>query len=194
MNKDCPPNKIRNPKNGKCVKLDSIIGRKIAIETLSIRQYNKLFPCPEGKIRNPMSGRCVNIKGKIGSELINTMKGEETLDNKQKKEEKPKPFSEDNIVNSKLLKELKISLNYCKRTLAVYQKTDYLKNLGKDVACEILPIITQQLLWLIDRHEEFLKIMNDPNYKKRNTETILLINTIQGQCKNATKILSGFGL
>jgi DNA ligase-1 len=41
----CPPNKIRNPKTGKCIK-----------EKLQEK------PCIEGKIRNPKTGRCITEK------------------------------------------------------------------------------------------------------------------------------------
>jgi hypothetical protein len=86
MNKNCPPNKIINPKTGRCVKKDGKIGmtiiesnrgkkkissRKRSKPRKSTRKMNKKSSdCPSNKIINPKTGRCVKKDGKIGLSLL----------------------------------------------------------------------------------------------------------------------------
>ena len=79
----CPPDKILNPKTGRCVKKDGKIGKELMKQTPKTpKQTPKQTPkptpktpkptksCPPDKILNPKTGRCVKRDGKIGKTLV----------------------------------------------------------------------------------------------------------------------------
>jgi hypothetical protein len=55
MKKECPENKVLNPKNGKCINDPNIKTIKKDITNKDVKKE-----CPEGKILNPKTGRCIN--------------------------------------------------------------------------------------------------------------------------------------
>lgn len=55
LEKPCPPNKIRNPKTGRC------ISQKVEKQKKDKDKKEKK-ECPPGKIRNPETGRCIDEK------------------------------------------------------------------------------------------------------------------------------------
>ena len=79
---DCPEGKIRNPKTGKCVKIDGRIGKEIlksrgksspkrdSPKRGSPKRDSPKNDCPEGKIRNPATKRCVSVDGIIGRKIL----------------------------------------------------------------------------------------------------------------------------
>lgn len=79
MVKNCSPDKIFNPKTGRCVKKDGKIGMAILSNFLSKKSEKKLTrrkpsrnskKCSPDKIINPETGRCVKKDGKIGLTLL----------------------------------------------------------------------------------------------------------------------------
>ena len=92
--KTCPPNKVLNPKSGRCVSKTGRIGRKLSESqnnkpvrrrsssrrssiqrrrssrrrSRSRSSVNKT--CPPNKVLNPKSGRCVSKTGIIGKKLL----------------------------------------------------------------------------------------------------------------------------
>ena len=68
--KECPPNKILNPKTGRCVNKTGKIGKQI-IKNLKTKPSKN---CPPEKILNPKTERCVKKDGKIGKEIIKNLK------------------------------------------------------------------------------------------------------------------------
>jgi DNA ligase-1 len=90
----CPPNKVLNPKTGRCIKIpsekqktkkepkpcppDKIInpktGRCIKISPEKQEKLKEPKPCPVGKIRNPETGRCITIKKSLAMPIINLEK------------------------------------------------------------------------------------------------------------------------
>jgi hypothetical protein len=79
----CPPEKIVNPKTGKCVNVDGKIGKQIIKQTsiLIVPRAHKTpkthktanKPCPIDMIINPPTGKCVKIAGKIGKQILKLM-------------------------------------------------------------------------------------------------------------------------
>jgi hypothetical protein len=65
--KECPPDKILNPKTNRCVSKTGIIGKKL----LNNKNNNKNPNCPSDKILNPKTNRCVSKTGIIGKKLLN---------------------------------------------------------------------------------------------------------------------------
>jgi len=59
MNKQCPSNKILNPKTNRCVKRSGVIGRRLLVKK-----------CSDDQILNPQTGRCVKRSGVIGRRLL----------------------------------------------------------------------------------------------------------------------------
>ena len=56
----CPPGKILNLNSRRCVKRDSLKGKRLIKEQEG---------CPPGKMINPNTNRCIDIEGKIGRRL-----------------------------------------------------------------------------------------------------------------------------
>lgn len=55
--KPCPPDKIRNPETGRCIKK-----KEIKIKEKVKEKVKETEPCPPGKIRNSKTGRCIKEK------------------------------------------------------------------------------------------------------------------------------------
>jgi hypothetical protein len=75
--KECPPDKIFNPKSGRCVSKIGNIGKELSKSKtksnspkIPVPKVHKINKCPPDKILNPKSGRCVSKTGKIGKELL----------------------------------------------------------------------------------------------------------------------------
>lgn len=87
MVKNCPSEKILNPVTGRCVKKDSLLGKKIVkglIVPKKMLEVKKGKDCPDGKVLNPMTGRCVNIDSVLGKKIMKEKK-ESTKKMDQKK-------------------------------------------------------------------------------------------------------------
>lgn len=68
--KPCPPDKIINPKTGRCIKI-SPEKKEIIIKEPK--------PCPVGKIRNPETGRCITIKKNLDEITTSTINLEKKI-------------------------------------------------------------------------------------------------------------------
>jgi len=76
--KECPTDKILNPKTNRCVNKTSKLGKTILQEPTTTTTQNKTRKvsskksneCPPDKIINPATKRCVNKTGKIGKLLL----------------------------------------------------------------------------------------------------------------------------
>jgi serine/threonine protein kinase len=66
-NKECPDDKILNPKTNRCVKKDGKIGKELINKTHKRSPIKK--KCTDDKILNPKTNRCVKKDGKIGKNI-----------------------------------------------------------------------------------------------------------------------------
>ena len=66
----CPPNKILNPKTGRCVLKSGKLGQALLKNKTRPSPSPVQSPCPPNKIINPKTGRCVLKNGKLGQELL----------------------------------------------------------------------------------------------------------------------------
>ena len=77
----------------------------------------------------------------------------------------------------------------CRTVVKHYQTSRFIATLTPAKAVEFLPIVTEQLLWLFDRVEEYHQIMNgDKTVKRKVSDLIMLISTLDGQCRQADTI------
>lgn len=89
--KDCPENKILNPKTNRCVLKNGKIGKtlihkkKKGISKLEIiKTKNNLISCPNDKIKNPETNRCVKKNGSIGKKIMERIKVKQAIMKKTK--------------------------------------------------------------------------------------------------------------
>jgi hypothetical protein len=85
--KECPPDKILNPKTKRCVKKTGSIGKQLLLKALPKapskenltkkkvaktvpKQVKKIKTCPPDKVLNPESKRCVKKTGALGKKLV----------------------------------------------------------------------------------------------------------------------------
>ena len=71
--KDCPPNKILNPKTNRCVSKTGAIGKSLLSSGTNIKKTDTKQPpvkCPANKILNPKTNRCVSKTGAIGKKIM----------------------------------------------------------------------------------------------------------------------------
>lgn len=83
------------------------------------------------------------------------------------------------------------NLTFCQKELTKFQSTKYLKKIGDKNACKLLPIVTQQILWLLDRHIEYENILK-VDKSKQLSKLIMLASTIEGQCRQAGSIFENY--
>ena len=86
----------------------------------------------------------------------------------------------------------KNSLRECQKNLSVFQDTKFLQSLGEKKSQELLSILTQQFLWLLDRHNEYHMIQMIKNPKEKKAKMTMLIATIEGQCRQASQLFSAY--
>ena len=79
-------------------------------------------------------------------------------------------------------------LDSCQTMLNNYQTDNYFNEIGPHQSRKLLPVLIQQVLWLLDRHKEYEGLLEKKNLNKM----MQLAATIQGQCKNANSIFSTF--
>ena len=85
MNKDCPKDKILNPKTNRYVSINGKIGKELLKSKTKTIKKDKKDDCPKDKILNPKTNRCVSINGKIGKELLKSKTTTIKNDNKDDK-------------------------------------------------------------------------------------------------------------
>jgi hypothetical protein len=76
----------------------------------------------------------------------------------------------------------------CKQSIKKYQNTQYLQKLGETSASKLLPILVQQTLWLLDRHNEYEVLLKENNIQK----LIELSATIKTQCNKVESNFDSF--
>jgi len=104
-------------------------------------------------------------------------------------------FVADEVIMLNLIDSTEKALLTCQGLLKDFQSTANLNYIGEKASGKLLPILTQQLLWLSDRqHELHGVIMGNKNTKQKISLIISLINTIEGQCRNAQTILKKFSI
>ena len=72
MNKDCPDDKILNPKTKRCVSKTGVLGKQLQKENKPSSAAKSSKPkneCPDDKILNPKTKRCVSKTGALGKQL-----------------------------------------------------------------------------------------------------------------------------
>jgi hypothetical protein len=85
------------------------------------------------------------------------------------------------------------SLLACKKMLKTYQSTSHLKKIGAKNTEKLLPVIVQQILWLVERYEEYIDILKEKR-EKQLSKLIMLVSTIEGQCRQAGSIFSKYNV
>jgi hypothetical protein len=69
--KECPPEKILNPKTNQCVSRTGVVGKKLLMEAESKKPSPpKRKECPPEKILNPKTNQCVSRTGVVGKKLV----------------------------------------------------------------------------------------------------------------------------
>ena len=71
--KECPKDKIYNPKTKKCVLKSSKIGKSLLLKINKKEIKKEIKECPKDKIYNPETKRCVLKSGKIGKLLLSNI-------------------------------------------------------------------------------------------------------------------------
>ena len=69
--KECPPEKILNPKTNQCVSRTGVVGKKLLVEAEAKKPSPpKRKECPPEKILNPKTNQCVSRTGVVGKKLL----------------------------------------------------------------------------------------------------------------------------
>ena len=101
MNKDCPDDKILNPKTKRCVSKTGALGKQLQKENKPSSAAKSSKPkneCPDDKILNPKTKRCVSKTGALGKQLLQ----KENKPSSAAKSPKPKnECPDDKILNPK---------------------------------------------------------------------------------------------
>jgi hypothetical protein len=83
--------------------------------------------------------------------------------------------------------QIEAQLKGCRETLAKFQETSYLATLGEKGAKKMLQNLIQQILWLLERHEEFGK----KRKMGKLSDLRMLSATIESQCRQGNSIFKG---
>jgi serine/threonine protein kinase len=130
--KDCPKNKIRNPKTNKCVLKTGKIGKQIMGKDSKVKDKD----CPKNKIRNPKTNKCVLKTGKIGKQILGK-------DSKVKDKDCPKNKIRNPKTNKCVLKTGKIGKQILSDMIV--------NNLEiKQVNIEGIPVISKKFRPIVD--------------------------------------------
>ena len=90
-------------------------------------------------------------------------------------------------INIKLAKiDAESYLNACKIMLTNFKYTKYLEK-NKLNQQQLLSLLSQQLLWLMDRYVEYTDILLGPK-KQQSSKLSMLIDTVRGQGKNVKSL------
>jgi hypothetical protein len=86
---ECAPGKILNPASGRCVSMNSVLGRRLVQQQANNNNNNNVHPareCAPGKILNPASGRCVSRNSVLGRRLVQQQANNNNNNNRPTKE------------------------------------------------------------------------------------------------------------
>ena len=97
----------------------------------------------------------------------------------------------DELSTIEMKNRVEYNLTFCQKELSKFQSTQYLKKIGNKNACKLLPIVTQQILWLLDRHVEYESILK-ADKSKQLSKLIMLASTIEGQCNRVGSIFKNY--
>lgn len=119
--KECPPDKILNPKTKRCVKKTGSIGKQLLLKALpkappkenltkkkvakaAPKQVKKIKTCPPDKVLNPESKRCVKKTGALGKKLVAALIAPPKVHSKQKEMQSKQKDKKKEQVQSKQTK------------------------------------------------------------------------------------------
>ena len=117
LQKECPKDKILNPKTNRCVGKTSIIGKKI----LGLKQ------CPKDKILNPKTNRCVEKTSIIGKKILGLKERPINKIINQKKKLSLKEYPINKIYNTKKNFKYEIIQHLTEIKNYLLQKNEYYK-------------------------------------------------------------------
>jgi hypothetical protein len=159
MAKDCPEDKILNPKTNRCIKANGITAKKL-------EPKSKIKKCPEGKVLNPKTNRCIKIKEVKEKKPRGRPKKELIIDIEPKEEKR----TEEERLLIKLLPAVPLSYYYdVNKILQELKDTNYATDYKLDKVKEIINDLN-------DIYTDILERKNDAKTKKKDYDKFINYN------------------